>query len=57
MVRVPNKERMIQESVTARYPSLLLNFSVSAFLEKRYRITARINVITADQINGEGDSL
>jgi hypothetical protein len=50
--RVPNKVRITHERVTARYPSLLLDFSLSAFLEERYRITAGIKVIIADQING-----
>jgi hypothetical protein len=42
--------------VTARKPSLLLNFLRSVFLEKIKKIPPSRAVTTDDKINGHGDS-
>jgi hypothetical protein len=53
----PKTEKTIHDKVTARYPSLLLNFLVSAFLEIQYNSPDNETVIAADKRNGYDGSL
>jgi len=55
--RVPIAEKMIQDSVTERKPSLLLIESIIVFREIVKKMTERTIVINDDQRKGNGDSL
>lgn len=54
---MPSIEKTIHEITTARYPSLLLNLSASAFLPARKNSPDRANVKQEDRTKGERDSL
>jgi hypothetical protein len=53
----PRTENTIQDNVTDRYPSLLLNLLVSAFRERIYSNAEIAEVTKDDHRNGNGDSL
>jgi len=55
--KAPSNEKITHDRVTARNPSLLLNFAESASLEMKPKIAEERSVTAADQKKGEGDSL
>jgi hypothetical protein len=55
--KVPNREKTIHEITTARYPSLLLNLSASAFLPVRKKSPEIVRDNEAENRKGERGSL